>query len=174
MQSRYFHRARVNAPIEIAWAVITEHTKYAEWTNIDWQIKTPGEPEPNGLGCVRVAHGSDAVPFTLEEVVNYWKPNELFGYHVLSGFPLDLHQGIVRFCSHGPSQSEWVYDMQLHPSKELLEQAPNFYEENLVRFGYFMDDIEAECERRASRIDVPAYPIRFGWDDIPFSDGGSA
>ena len=162
MQCRFFHRARVNAPVEVAWNVFTEHERYADWTNADWKITTPGEPERNGLGCVRFTEGQGAAPWPVEEVVNYWVPHELYGYHITSGVPVDAHQGIVRFWSKGPDTSEWVYDMQIRPKKELLEEVPDVYERLLKEFGYFMHDLEAECERRASDIDVPAFPIPIG------------
>jgi len=159
MHCRFFHRARVNAPVEIAWSVFTEHEKFSEWTDIHWDITTPGEPEREGLGCIRLGQGQGAAPWPVEEVVNYWVPNKLYGYHITSGVPVDKHQGIVRFWSKGPNKSEWVYDMQIRPSQELLDQAPDVYQQLLKSFGFFMQDIEAECERRASNIGVPAFPI---------------
>lgn len=154
MHCRFFHRACVNAPVEVAWGVLTEHEKFSEWTDIHWDITTPGEPERDGLGCIRLGQGQDAAPWPIEEVVNYWVPNELYGYHITSGVPVDKHQGIVRFWSKGPCKSEWVYDMQIRPSQELLHQAPDVYQQLLKSLGFFMQDIEAECERRGSLTEI--------------------
>ena len=49
--------------------------------------------------------------------------------------------------------------MQIRPQQELLGAVPDVYDRLLKEFGYFMHDIEAECERRASDIEVPAFPI---------------
>lgn len=159
MHCRFFHRATVNAPIDTAWGVFTEHERFSEWTDIDWQITKKGHPDPNGLGCVRLGQGEGAAPWPVEEVVNYWVPNELYGYHITSGVPVDAHQGIVRFWPKGEDKTEWAYDMQIRPAQALLEQVPDVYQQLLKGFGGFMADLECECERRASDIEVPAFPI---------------
>lgn len=161
MHCRFFHRAKVNAAVEVVWNVLTEHEKFSEWTNIDWRITRPGTPERNGLGCVRLGVGeaSGPAPWPVEEVVNYWVPYQLYGYHITSGVPVTSHQGIVRFWSKGPNLTEWLYDMQIRPEDSLLEQVPDVYAQILKGFSHFMSDIEGECERRASDIDVPAFPL---------------
>jgi len=158
---RFFHRARVNVPVEVAWDVFTNHERLGEYTAAECRIIKEGSPDRNGLGCVRVIDGSKFHAPDLEEVVNYWHPNELFGYHATSGAALDNHQGFVRFWSHGPRETEWVYDMRMVGTDEILEQVPTFYEMQLAGFREFMRDAMSECERRGSEsgIEVPARAI---------------
>lgn len=159
MTIRFFYRAQVNAPVEVAWSVFTEHEKFAEWTNTDWKIIKDGSPERNGLGCIRQAQVDEDTSWKAEELINYWVPYQLYGFHIISGVPYDSHQGIVRFFPKGPNKSEWTCDAQFCPSEKLLTSAPDVQQHLLKFFTYFMQDAEGECERRASDVQVPAFPI---------------
>lgn len=159
MLHRLFHRARTNASVEIAWGVFTEHERFKEWTSIDWMIDTPGVEERNGLGCVRWADGYGDSTEPAVEVINIWQPHSIYGYHFTSGIPLLRHQGIARFFPLESGGCEWAYDLRFEPTPEILEQSPEFMEGAQAGFPLFMADIEAECERRAFEIEVPAMPI---------------
>lgn len=158
---RFFHRAFVNVPVEVAWDVFTDHERMGEYTGSPCRIKTDGEPERRGLGCVRVVGVAEHGMPEVEEVVNYWAPNKLFGYHVISGAPITHHQGIVRFWARGDRQTEWVYDMRLVATDEVLQSTPEFYDLLISDFRTFMKDAECECERRGAAVgvDVPSEPI---------------
>ncbi len=158
---RFFHRARVNVPVDVAWDVFTNHERMGEFTGSPCRITKDGSPERNGLGCVRVIGVAEQGMPDVEEVINYWHPNKLFGYHVTSGAPVTNHQGIIRFFSSGDRETEWVYDMRLMATDEILEQVPNFYDLLMADFRTYMRDAECECERRGSlvNVDVPSEPI---------------
>jgi hypothetical protein len=156
---RFFHRARVRAPIEVAWDVFTNHERIGEFTNTDIRIIEPGSRERNGLGCVRTMGVFD---WRIDEVVNIWRPLEVYGYHVIDSPMIEAHQGVVRFFPMADGGCEWVYDMQNIPTDKALEQARATgvsYRDFLgIPFAEYMTDLEAECERRADRERVPAKP----------------
>jgi len=158
---RFFHRAHVNVPVEVAWDVFTDHERLGEFASSACQITKEGSPERNGLGCVRLLGAPEQGIPEVVEVVNFWHPNELFGYHVTAGAPLSHHQGIIRFFSHGERETEWVYDMRCIVNDETLEARPNIYDELIDGFKTYMKDLEAECERRGSLTEItpPSEPI---------------
>jgi uncharacterized protein YndB with AHSA1/START domain len=156
---RFFHRARVRAPIAVVWDVFTDHERFGEFTNTPMKIIKPGETERNGLGCVRSMAVFD---WRIDEVVNIWRPMEVYGYHVIDSTAIDAHQGVVRFFPTSDGGCEWVYDMQNIPAQKTLDQAKAAgvsYQDFLgISFKEFMTDLEAECERRADQERVPARP----------------
>ena len=160
MKDRFFHRARVRAPVAITWDVFTDHERIGEFTNTDMKIVEPGRPERNGLGCVREM---ETFGWKVVEIVNYWEPHKLFGYHILGGTTVTHHQGIVRFFSTSEG-TEWVYDMQNVPTESSVAQAkaagyPDWQTFLYVGFRHYMADLEAECERRAGSTKIPAFPL---------------
>lgn len=130
-------------------------------TSSPCKIIREGSPERNGLGCIRVLGTPEQDIPDVEEVVNFWHPNKLFGYHVTAGAPLSHHQGIIRFFSHGDRETEWIYDMRCIATNDVLEAMPNIYDSLIDGFRTYMKDAEAECERRGSLTDVtpPSEPI---------------
>ena len=84
---RFFHRAQVNVPVEVAWDVFTNHERLGEFTSSPCRIIKEGSPDRNGLGCVRVLGAPEQGIPHVEEVVNFWHANKLFGYHVTGGAP---------------------------------------------------------------------------------------
>lgn len=160
---RFFHRARVRAPIEVAWDVLTDHERMGEFTNSPCRIATPGETDRNGLGCIRVlgTHG-----WEIHEIVNIWRPLEVYGYHVIDSPQILAHQGVVRFFRLPDGGCEWVYDMQNIPAQATLDQAAaegKSYQDFLgAGFLNFMNNLEAECERRADGERIPSAPPSTG------------
>jgi hypothetical protein len=156
---RFFHRARVRAPVAIAWDVFTNHERIGDFTNTPMRIITPGSPDRNGLGCVRRLGVFD---WQIDEIVNIWRPLEVYGYHIIQSSMIDAHQGVVRFYATQEQGCEWVYDMQNIPNQKTLDQASAAgvsYQNFLgVSFKEYMNDLEAECERRADMEQVPAMP----------------
>jgi hypothetical protein len=161
MKYRFFHRTRTRAPVPVCWNVFTDHERLGEFTNTNCTILSPGPSEKNGLGCVRRL---EVFGWNVDEIVNYWRPGELFGYHIINSEQVDFHQGIVRFF---PTEEgcEWVYDMQNIPGEKALataQEAGLSYRNMLDGpdgFRGYMADLEAECERRAGAIEVPSAPI---------------
>ena len=158
---RFFHRARVNVPVDVAWDVFTNHERLGEYTASECRIIKNGSPERNGLGCVRALSFEEERLGVIEEEINYWHPNKLFGFRVVSGTSVTHHQGIVRFFPVSDSESEWVHDLRLIAADEVLEAMPNFYDVAIDEFRAHMRDAESECERRGSPVgvNVPIEPI---------------
>lgn len=158
---RFFHRAVVNVPVGVVWDVFTNHERMEEYTGTPCRIIKPGSPHPNGLGCVRVLGVAEHGMPDVEEIVNYWAPNKLFGYHIIAGAPITHHQGIVRLFEKGERETEWVYDMRLLATTGALQSRPDFYDVLTDSFRVFMKDAECECERRGAtvHVDVPSEPI---------------
>lgn len=158
-KKRFFHRAKTRAPLAACWDVFTDHERMGEFTDTPARIVEPGSPERNGLGCVRRL---EALGVRVDEVVNYWKPRELFGYHVIDSPIITHHQGIVRFWPLPDGGTEWVYDMQLIPAKEVLATMPALVQLLMDGFRNYMACLEAECERRGAAFQVPPEPIPLG------------
>jgi hypothetical protein len=156
---RFFHRAQVRAPVAVAWGVFTDHERIGEFTNTPMTIIKPGSTERNGLGCIRRMGVFD---WQIDEIVNIWRPFEVYGYHIINSSMIDAHQGVVRFFPGHHGGCEWVYDMQNVPSQKALDQAREAggtYQSFLgISFKEYMNDLEAECERRADSERVPAMP----------------
>jgi hypothetical protein len=77
---------------------------------------------------------------------------------------VDFHQGVVRFFPTSEG-CEWVYDMQNIPGEQALATARaaglSYRDmlDGLDGFRGYMADLEAECERRAGKIDIPSAPL---------------
>jgi hypothetical protein len=159
MKYRFFHRARVNAPLEIAWDVFTDHRRYGEFTNASMTIVQIGSPDSNGLGCIRRMIAPD---HRLDEIVNIWRPLSVFGYHVIGCDTFEAHQGVVRFFPIDDNRCEWLYDMQIVPGAASIaaarEAGLDFRSFIAPGFDLLMRDFEAECERRADGERVAALP----------------
>jgi uncharacterized protein YndB with AHSA1/START domain len=83
----------VAAPPETVFGVLTDHVRYAELTPLRIsRLERQGEPEPNGVGAVRVL--GVAGPPLREEVIAY-EPASRFSYKLLSGLPVRDHVGTV-------------------------------------------------------------------------------
>ena len=111
------------------------------------------------MGCVRRLGVFD---WQVDEIVNIWRPFQVYGYHIIDNQMIDAHQGVVRFFRTAEGGCEWVYDMQNIPNQKALDQARGAgvsYQDFLgVAFKEYMSDLEAECERRADSERVPALP----------------
>lgn len=116
---RFFHRARLRAPVSVTWDVLTNHERLVEFTLTPVAIVQPGTIERNGLGCIRRL---GALGWTVHEVVNIWRRFEVFGYHVIDSEEIIAHQGVVRFFPTSEG-CEFVYDMQQIPTQKALDQA---------------------------------------------------
>ncbi len=71
---------RIDAPVEVVWAVMTDHVRWARWgTSKRVTIERPGVPSPNGLGAVRCFH---AGPVKVREEVTAWEPPTHLAYRL--------------------------------------------------------------------------------------------
>lgn len=73
---------RIAAPVEVVWAVMTDHVRYAKWGSAKTvTIDRPGTPPPNGLGAIRCFH---AGPVKVREEVTGWDPPVRMTYRLNS------------------------------------------------------------------------------------------
>ena len=158
--ARFFHRTTVNCSVETAWEVLTDHEAYSEFTESPTRLIREGQNERNGLGAIRELGLPEFEHTLLREVVNYWEPLSVFGYHVISDkdYQPSHHQGIVRFFPKGEDRCELVYSMRMVITPTMEEMLPTIYDEYLKGFNGFMRDIESECERRGHPILIPSIP----------------
>lgn len=157
---RFFHRATVNCSVETAWDIMTDHEGLTEFTQSETRLIKEGENERNGLGAIRELVVAELGDEQLREVVNYWVPNQVYGYHVIT--PWDHqpshHQGLVRFYPRDDNRCEWVYSMRMVITPKMEEIFPGIYDQFLKGFSEFMWDLESECERRGHDVLIPAFP----------------
>jgi uncharacterized protein YndB with AHSA1/START domain len=105
---------QVAAPPEIVFDVLTDHRRYTEITPLRRaQLEREGEPEPNGLGAIRVLTALPGPPMR-EEVIAYERPRR-FSYTVLSGLPFRDHIGTVEL-SPSEGGTEAVYAIHTTPT----------------------------------------------------------
>ena len=156
---RFFHRARVRAPLPVCWNVFTDYERFTEFTNGPVRLKRPGFTERTGLGAIR---STAAYGWEIDEITNIWRPHEVYGYHIINSPQIEAHQGIVRFFPTHEGGCEWVYDMQNVPRQSALDQIKETGMTYLafisIGFKQLMDDLEAECERRADEERVSVRP----------------
>jgi uncharacterized protein YndB with AHSA1/START domain len=85
---------QVAAPPETVFDVLTDHRRYTEITPLrKAELEREGEPEPNGLGAIRVLSALPGPPMR-EEIIGYERPSR-FSYKILSGLPVRDHVGTV-------------------------------------------------------------------------------
>jgi len=79
-------RRHFDAPRQAVWDAYTDHLSWNEWAGMGRvRLARPGEPAPNGVGCVRVI-GPGAVA-AHEEVLEFEPPKRML-YRVVKGGPL--------------------------------------------------------------------------------------
>lgn len=86
----------VAAPPEVVFDVLTDHRGYAKITPLRAvDMERDGEPEPNGVGAIRVMYPlGRRFPGAREQVLEYKAPTR-FVYQILSGLPARHVQGDV-------------------------------------------------------------------------------
>jgi hypothetical protein len=73
---------RIAAPVDVVWAVMTDHVRYARWGSAKTvTIERAGSPPPNGLGAIRCFH---AGPIKVREEVTGWEPPSRMTYRLNS------------------------------------------------------------------------------------------
>ena len=157
---RFFYRTTVNCPVETAWDVFTDHEGYTEFTGSEVRVVQEGKDGKNSLGAIRELGTRELGDAIVREIVNYWVPNRVFGYHVIDAkdHQPSHHQGIIRFFPKGDNQCEWIYSMRMIITPKMEEMFPGMYDIFLHGFNEFMRDLESECERRGHDILIPCFP----------------
>lgn len=86
MTLRFSSVTKILAPREVVWQVMTDHVRYARWGSAKTvTMERVGEPDPNGVGAVRVFHTGPSK--VREEVVEFEPPVRMV-YRLASGVPV--------------------------------------------------------------------------------------
>ncbi len=90
---------RIDAPVDVVWAVLTDHAGYRAWTPVPTtRLETPGEPDRNGVGAVRFL---GAGPLGAREQVLVHEPEQHLAYTVVSGVPVRDYRVDARLTDGG-------------------------------------------------------------------------
>jgi uncharacterized protein YndB with AHSA1/START domain len=136
---------QVAAPPEIVFDVLTDHRRYTEITSLrKAELEREGEPEPNGLGAIRVL--TLAGPPMREEVIGYERPSR-FSYKILSGLPVRDHVGTVEL-SPKDGGTEVIYAVKTTPTIPLA--GPVFMAFLKKGIRDLIGGVAKESERRAA------------------------
>lgn len=91
----------VAATQEIMWATMTDHVRWSDWMpGKEVVLETPGAPEPNGLGAVRVFKVIGGLSASREEVVG-WEPPHSMSYTLRSSFPMKHYLSTMKLVPDG-------------------------------------------------------------------------
>ena len=82
----------INAPASEVWRQLTDHAAIGDWSIFSGSVLRPGEPDPNGLGCIRELRTPG---LRITEEVSHWDEERHYTYKLLSGAPFRKHQGDV-------------------------------------------------------------------------------
>lgn len=135
----------IAAPPETVFAVLTDHRRYAEMTQLrKSEIEREGEPSPNGLGTIRKL--TVVGPPLREEVIAY-EPDERFSYKLISGLPVRDHVGTVKL-SAGAGGTEMVYAVRTQPTVPVVGPLVVAVVKQAVKS--LVDGVVKESERRAA------------------------
>lgn len=138
----------VAAPPQTVFDVLTDLEHYAEFTPLRRStLERRGEPEPNGVGAIRVLHSVG--PPLREEVIAYQPPTR-FAYKLLSGAPLRDHVGTVEL-SPEDGGTRLVYAVRTVPTLPLVGSVVVAVAKQAV--GSLVKGVAKESERRAANAD---------------------
>lgn len=91
---------RFDAEPQAVWDVYTDHVGWADWGGmISARIERPGDPPPNGAGCIRVLGPGPLA--AVEEILSFEPPKRMTYRIVRGGLPLRDHFGEVDFAREG-------------------------------------------------------------------------
>jgi uncharacterized protein YndB with AHSA1/START domain len=136
---------QVAAPPETVFDVLTDHRRYTEITSLrKAELEREGEPEPNGLGAIRVL--TLAGPPMREEIIGYERPSR-FSYKILSGLPVRDHVGTVEL-SLKDGGTEVTYAVKTTPTIPLA--GPVFMAFLKKGIRDLIAGVAKESERRAA------------------------
>src|SRR3954452_781585 len=137
---------QVAAPPEIVFDVLTDHRRYTEITPLRRaELEREGEPEPDGVGAIRVLAAAPGPPMR-EEVLAY-EPPYRFSYTLLSGLPVRDHVGTVELSPSGDG-TEVVYAIHTTPTIPFAGAPTIFFMKQGIKT--LLGGVAKESERRAA------------------------
>jgi uncharacterized protein YndB with AHSA1/START domain len=137
---------QVAAPPEIVFDVLTDHRRYTEITPLRRaELEREGEPEPNGVGAIRVLSAMPGPPMR-EEIIAYERPYR-FSYKILSGLPVRDHVGTVEL-EPKDGGTEITYAVKTTPTIPLA--GPVFMAILKKAIRDLIGGVSKESERRAA------------------------
>jgi catechol 2,3-dioxygenase-like lactoylglutathione lyase family enzyme/uncharacterized protein YndB with AHSA1/START domain len=106
------HTVAIDAPVETAWAVISDHEGMASWSPFKSVRRVAdGAPESDGHGSERLL--SSPIGPVIEQVIHY-EPPRLYRYRVTKGSPFVCHQGEIRLTPRG-GRTELTWTIRFRP-----------------------------------------------------------
>lgn len=88
----------INAPAGDVWRELTDHAGAGNWTIFTGRILRAGQPDPNGLGCIREL----SIPgVRITEEVTAWDEGSHYAYQLRTGAPFRRHQGDIFIAEDG-------------------------------------------------------------------------
>ncbi len=144
MQSFELER-RVAAPVDIVWAVLTDHRGYATWGAAkSASLEVEGAPDVNGVGAVRrLADGRLAI----REKVLEFEPKTRFVYTVLSGPPVKDYRATVTLTPDGDGRTKVRWSVAFLPKIPLTGALLRRVVTRVI--GTLLEKAGAESARRA-------------------------
>jgi hypothetical protein len=134
------------APPVVVFDVLTDHRRYTDITPLRRaELEREGEPDPNGLGAIRVLSALPGPPMR-EEVIGYERPNR-FSYKILSGLPVRDHVGTVELRPKDGG-TEITYAVKTTPTIPLA--GPVFMAILKKAIRDLITGVSKESERRAA------------------------
>lgn len=107
-------RARLAAPPEDVWPLITDHEGMVGWSALrSVTLKQEGTPDRDGLGAIRVMRAPGVPP--IEEQVVAWDPPASYEYTLLRGAPIRNHRGRVELV-RVPGGTEVTWTVRFDPT----------------------------------------------------------
>ncbi|HET8955148.1 MAG TPA: SRPBCC family protein [Solirubrobacterales bacterium] len=134
------------APPEVVFDVLTDHRRYTDITPLRRaELEREGEPDPNGLGAIRVLSALPGPPMR-EEIIGYEPPTR-FSYKILSGLPVRDHVGTVELRPKDGG-TEITYAVKTTPTIPLA--GPVFMAILKKAIRDLIAGVSKESERRAA------------------------
>jgi hypothetical protein len=88
----------INAPAGEVWRQLTDHAGLGNWSIFSGRVLRPGQPDPNGVGCIREL---TAPGVRITEEVTGWDEGSHYAYQLRTGAPFRRHQGDVFVTAAG-------------------------------------------------------------------------
>ena len=96
----------INAPAAEVWLQLTDHAGIGNWSIFGGRVLRPGQPDPNGTGCIREL---TAPGVRITEEVTRWDEGSHYAYQLRTGAPFRQHQGDVFVTAAGArTQVRWA------------------------------------------------------------------
>jgi len=119
------HKLTARAPAAAVFALLVDGSTWPEWSPLgSFELVEKGNGEPEGVGAVRIFRTGR---IQSKERLTIVRPNEIFGYELLSGLAVRDYKAVVRLEPSGEGTSirwrstfrakvpgtGWIYQRQL-------------------------------------------------------------